>query len=87
VWRVVSSIGGDNGYFYLEGPWRLRELMDWAVGGMRLTATGYWHPAGILGLLYWYSLEPVHRVIFSRMTVEICRRAEREAPRSSTPLP
>ena len=138
VWRVVSRIGGDNGYFYLEGLWRLRELMDWAVGGRalerhrrhptelaagdrvdswtvlgveperrlslkfgmkapgsgvlefeitpragggsRLTATGYWHPAGMLGLMYWYSLEPAHRVIFSGMTAEICRRAERESP-------
>jgi uncharacterized protein YndB with AHSA1/START domain len=33
VWAVVSRIGGDNGYFYLDGLWRLRELMDWAVGG------------------------------------------------------
>ena len=135
VWRVVSSIGGDNGYFYLEGLWRLRELMDWAIGGSGLerrrrhptelvagdrvdswtvlgveperrlslkfgmkapgsgvlefelsprtdggtwlTATGYWHPAGFLGLMYWYSLEPAHRVIFNGMTAEICRRAER----------
>jgi hypothetical protein len=134
VWAIVSRIGGDNGYFYLEGLWRLRELMDWAVGGSglerrrrhptelvagdrvdswtvlgveperrlslkfgmkapgagvlefelspgadggtRLTATGYWHPAGVWGLLYWYSLAPAHQVIFSGMTAEICRRAE-----------
>ena len=135
VWRVVSAIGGDNGYFYLDGLWRLRELMDWVVGGpglarsrrhpselrvgdkvdswtilgveperrltlkfgmkapgagvlefelsprpdggTRLKATGYWHPAGVWGLLYWYSLEPAHRIIFSGLTAEICRRAER----------
>ncbi len=145
VWRVVSSIGGENGYFYLEGLWRLRELMDWAAGGSghqhyrrhptelaagdridswtvlgveperrlslkfgmkapgsgvlelelkpradggtRLTATGYWHPAGILGLMYWYSLEPAHRVIFSGMTAEICRRAEREETASRAGAP
>ena len=33
VWAVVARIGGDNGYFYLDRLWRLRELMDWAVGG------------------------------------------------------
>jgi uncharacterized protein YbjT (DUF2867 family) len=134
VWAVVSRIGGDNGYFYLEGLWRLRELMDWAIGGTghrrgrrdpatlqvgdrvdswtvlgveperrlslkfgmkapgagvleleitpragggcRLTATGYWHPAGVWGLLYWYALAPAHQVIFGGMTREICRRAE-----------
>jgi uncharacterized protein YbjT (DUF2867 family) len=144
VWRVVSMIGGDNGYFYLDGLWRLRELMDWAAGGpglkrgrrhptelrvgdkvdswtvlgveperrlslafgmrapgagvleieisprpdggSRLTATAYWHPAGVWGLLYWYSLEPAHRMIFSGLTEKICRRAEREEHREAAPL-
>lgn len=143
VWRVVSSIGGDTGYFYLEGLWRLRELMDWAVGGSglerwrrhptdlvagdrvdswtvlgieperrlslkfgmkgpgsgvlefelspradggtQLRATGYWHPAGTLGLMYWYSLAIAHQVIFSGMTAEICRRAEQAAQAPSLP--
>ena len=58
------------------------ELSPRADGGTRLTATGYWHPAGVWGLLYWYSLAPAHQVIFSGMTAEICRRAEaQERPR------
>ncbi len=52
------------------------ELSPRADGGTRLTATGYWHPAGVWGLLYCYSLAPAHQVIFSGMTAEICRRAE-----------
>lgn len=42
----------------------------------KLTATAYWHPAGVLGLMYWYSLAPAHRVIFTGLTREICQRAE-----------
>lgn len=42
----------------------------------RITATAYWHPAGVLGLAYWYSLEPLHQIIFSGMTREIGKRAE-----------
>ena len=42
----------------------------------RLTATAYWHPAGVWGLLYWLSMEPFHQIIFKRLTQEICRRAE-----------
>jgi uncharacterized protein YbjT (DUF2867 family) len=41
----------------------------------RLTATAYWHPAGVGGLLYWYSLAPAHRVIFDGLTREIGNRA------------
>lgn len=139
VWRVVSAIGGENGYYYLDPLWSLREWMDWAVGGpglrrgrrhpqevrigdqidywrvigveperrltlafgmrapgagvlefelepregagTRLTTTVYWHPAGVWGLLYWYSLEPAHRVLLKGLPREICRRAEAAARR------
>ncbi len=42
----------------------------------RVTATAYWHPAGVWGLLYWLSMEPAHRVLFKGLTQEIARRAE-----------
>ena len=134
VWQIVSAIGGENRYYYLNSLWALREFMDWLAGGhglkrgrrdpqelrfgdqvdswevigleperrltlafgmrapgagvlefeilplddrrTRVTATAYWHPAGVLGLIYWYSLEPAHRIIFDGMTREIARRAE-----------
>ena len=134
LWKVVSAIGGDNGYYYLNSLWRLRELIDGIVGGSglrhtrshpsdvrlgdridswevigveperrlalafgmrapgsgvlefdigpqhgrttRITATAYWHPDGLLGLMYWLSLEPAHLVIFKGLTREICQRAE-----------
>ncbi len=137
VWAVLTSIGGENRYFFLDSLWTLREAMDWAVGGpglnrgrrdaselrvgdtvdswrvigieprrrltlafgmkapgagvleftltsesevrTRLTATAYWHPAGVSGLLYWYALAPAHVVIFDGMTRAIVRRAERLA--------
>ncbi len=132
-WRVVQTIGGDQGYFYLNPLWRLRELLDWCVGGKglrhqrrdparlrlgdvvdswrviglqeerrltlkfgmkapgagvlefeleqqpegcRVTATAYWHPAGVWGLLYWYALIPAHLVIFKGMTEAIAAQAE-----------
>ncbi|NEX19598.1 SDR family oxidoreductase [Thiorhodococcus mannitoliphagus] len=137
VWRVVSAIGGNNGYYYLNPLWSLREWMDWAVGGpglrrgrrhpqevrvgdqidywkvigveaerrltlafgmrapgagvlefqleplasggTRLTSTVYWHPAGVWGLLYWFSLEPAHILLLKGLPREICRRAEAAA--------
>jgi uncharacterized protein YbjT (DUF2867 family) len=33
VWELVAAIGGDNGYYYMNGLWHLRELLDWMVGG------------------------------------------------------
>ena len=48
-------------------------------GGHRITATAYFHPAGVWGLLYWYLLAPVHLVLFRGLTRRIGRRAENAA--------
>ena len=138
---MISAIGGDNRYFYLDSLWTAREILDWLVGGpglkrgrrdprelrvgdkvdswavirveprrrltlalgmkapgagvlefdiepagdglTKVTATGYWHPAGALGLGYWYALEPAHKLIFKGMAREICRRAEAREPASA----
>jgi hypothetical protein len=37
VWKVVTSLGGRNRYFYLNFLWTLRELADWLVGGPGFT--------------------------------------------------
>jgi uncharacterized protein YbjT (DUF2867 family) len=137
VWKVVTSVGGENRYFALDFLWTLRELADWLLGGpglnhgrrdpqhlrigdgvdswqvigleenrrltllfgmkapgagvlefeidsegdrTRVTATAYWHPAGVWGLLYWYPLAPFHGLIFRRMTQAIADRAEALEP-------
>jgi len=45
-------------------------------GQKRLTATAYWHPKGVWGLLYWYAMIPAHLVLFKRMTASLMRRAK-----------
>jgi len=37
VWRVVTSMGGANRYFYLNWIWTLREALDWLVAGPGFT--------------------------------------------------
>jgi hypothetical protein len=46
-------------------------------GKTELTATAYWHPAGVWGLLYWYSLVPLHVILFEGMTKAIAMQAEK----------
>jgi len=56
--------------------------------GSTVNATAYWHPAGVLGLLYWYALVPTHLFLFKGMTRAIERRAsalERSRSYSSAP--
>ena len=80
AWRVI-------GY---DPPHKLTLLMEMKAPGsgvlefeithdsgkQRVTATAYFHPAGVWGLLYWFPLIPAHLWIFKGMTREVCRRAE-----------
>jgi uncharacterized protein YbjT (DUF2867 family) len=134
LWQVVTSLGGEVGYFYGGPLWTIREWADWLVGGpgltkgrrhptqlrvgdtidywtvlaieperrltlnfdmrapgngvlefeiepldtqhTRISVTAYWHPAGLWGLLYWWTLVPAHLFIFKGMTREITRSAQ-----------
>ena len=44
--------------------------------GAVLTQTAFFAPKGLFGWLYWYSLYPFHRLIFSGLAARIARRAE-----------
>ena len=43
MWQVASTLGGDNGYFYMDALWWLRGLADWLIGGRGLSR-GRRHP-------------------------------------------
>lgn len=46
LWDVVRGIGGRNGYYYANTLWRLRALLDRAVGGVGMRR-GRRHPLDI----------------------------------------
>jgi uncharacterized protein YbjT (DUF2867 family) len=50
-------------------------------GGTLLVQTAYFAPKGLPGLLYWYSLYPVHGAIFSGMIAALAAEASRPGPR------
>jgi len=41
-----------------------------------ITQTVFFAPKGLVGLLYWYALYPVHSVVFSGMLKRLAREAE-----------
>lgn len=66
LWQVVSTLGGDNGYYYMGWLWWLREMIDWLLGGSGLTH-GRRHPTELrLGdrIDYWtvLGIEPERRL-------------------------
>jgi hypothetical protein len=66
LWRVVTTIGGDNGYYSMGWLWWLRGAIDWLLGGPGLTK-GRRHPTELrLGdrIDYWtvIGIEPERRL-------------------------
>lgn len=134
VWRVVEGIGGEHGWYSAMWMWRIRGLMDRAVGGVGLRrgrrdpdhlrvgdALDFWrveeripphllrlraemklpglawlewtcdelpdggstlrqralfHPRGLLGHAYWWSVAPFHAFVFPPMINSLIRHAE-----------
>lgn len=81
AWRVIAAEPAKRLTLLMEmrGPgsgvleFEIEDREDHRV----LRATAYWHPAGPAGLIYWYSLLPVHAFLFRGMTAAIAKRAEK----------
>jgi len=80
-WRVIALEPGRRLTLLMEmkapGAGVLEFLVKPGPGGTgsRVNATAYWHPAGVLGLLYWYLLVPAHLFLFRGLTRSLQRRA------------
>ena len=59
--------------------WLQFEANDRADGQTDLIQTAYFAPKGLSGLLYWYSIYPLHGLIFSRMIEFVAHRAGQQA--------
>ena len=132
LFREVCRFGNRGDFFFANGLWWLRRVLDWLAGGpsfrrrrrhpgelrigdvvdswrviamvpdrsltllmemrapgsgvlefviddegeeRRISASAYWHPAGVWGLLYWYALLPFHAVLFRGTTRRLVERA------------
>jgi hypothetical protein len=52
--------------------------------GSTVRQTAVFDPTGLLGLLYWYGIYPLHAAVFRGMLAGIARAVRREANRRST---
>lgn len=55
--------------------WLQFELTPLADGRTRLTQTALWDPVGLAGHLYWFSMWPLHEVIFRSMIRGIAKES------------
>jgi len=79
AWRVIALDPGRRLTLLMEMKGPGAGVLEFVVrpegSGASVSATAYWHPAGVLGLGYWYALAPAHRYLFEGLTRAIQRRA------------
>lgn len=87
-WRVEELLPGRllrlRAEMRLPGLAWLELSIEPCDGGTRYRQRAIFHPRGLAGQLYWWSLKPFHGVVFGAMARNIIRIAE--APSSSRPL-
>ena len=80
-WRVIALEPGRRLTLLMEMKAPGAGVLEFVVRpgpdgqGSTVNATAYWHPAGVLGLVYWYALVPAHLFLFRGLTREIQRLA------------
>ena len=60
----------------LPGKAWLQFEVDPDAGGATICQTAIFNPAGLLGLLYWYGLYPIHWLVFRGMLKGIAGKAK-----------
>jgi uncharacterized protein YbjT (DUF2867 family) len=80
-WRVIALEPGRRLTLLMEMKAPGAGVLEFVVrsatdgSGSSVSATAHWHPAGLAGLLYWYSLVPAHLFLFRGLTRSLQRRA------------
>ena len=78
-WRVAAVEHGRRLTLVAEMKLPGSAVLEFSVEpdgtGARVVTQAHFHPAGVLGLLYWYALWPVHRRIFDGLSRAIADRA------------
>ena len=84
-WRVVGVEPGRRLTLLAEMKLPGIAILEFEVAaagaGSRVVTSAHFHPAGAVGLLYWYALWPVHKRIFAGLTDAIVARALRASAR------
>jgi hypothetical protein len=76
-WKVSYIVPGRRLLLLAQMKLPGKGWLEFVISGDRLIQTAYFIPRGLWGRLYWYSLLPLHCLIFMDMIHQIVRRARK----------
>lgn len=75
-WKVVDVVPNKRLLLFAQMKLPGRAWLEFMIEDGKLIQSAYFYPSGILGRLYWYSLIPLHWLIFGDMADAIVENAK-----------
>ncbi|RXK07894.1 SDR family oxidoreductase [Halarcobacter bivalviorum] len=76
-WKVVEIKENEKLLLYAQMKVPGTAWLEFKIVENRLIQSAYFYPKGVLGRLYWYSLIPLHYLVFNNMINSIIKKAEK----------
>ncbi len=74
-WKVVDLVENERLLLFAQMKLPGKAWLEFKIHDGKLIQSAYFYPYGILGRLYWYSLVPLHYLIFTNMANAILKRS------------
>lgn len=75
-WKVVDVVEDERLLLFAQMKLPGKAWLEFKIQDHTLIQSAYFYPDGLSGRLYWYSLIPIHYLIFGNMASSILKRAK-----------
>lgn len=75
-WKVVDLVENERLLLFAQMKLPGKAWLEFKIQDHQLIQSAYFYPDGLSGRLYWYSLIPIHHLIFANMASSILQRAK-----------
>ncbi len=74
-WKVVDIKKDERLLLYAQMKLPGSAWLEFKIEGNKLIQSAYFYPKGVFGRVYWYSLIPIHYLVFNNMINSIIKKA------------
>jgi len=78
-WKVVDIIPDKRLLLFSEMKLPAKAWLELVIDNKRLILTAYYYPFGLFGILYWYSVLPMHNIVFNDLLDSVIKQTKEGA--------
>ncbi len=76
-WKVVDIVPDKRLLLFSEMKLPAKAWLELVIDNKRLILTAYYYPFGLFGILYWYSVLPMHNIVFNDLLDSIIKETKK----------